>query len=125
MQISVALLCGTGLLASLSVVPVNAWAGWYLLEPPVFVKKDAKEDDPKGFVFATDAPLSQWYRKGVFDAAKECTAARAAYIEEQRTSLRQTVQYEKKALWLSFSRAALASAQASECVASDDRRLLQ
>jgi hypothetical protein len=106
--------------------PADAVAGWYLLRPPIAVAKDPKDDDPYAFIHLAKAPLSQWYRLRVFDTAKECRAERKRLVKQtQAEADQQRGPAGDKPMWLAFRIAELGSAEASECVASDDPRLLK
>jgi hypothetical protein len=117
--VTTAVLLVAFLAASIVGDPAVAAAGWYLLQPPIAQKQ---ENDLYAFVYITNSPLSRWYRLGVFDTAKECTAERQRRLTDAR---RDATLLRNDKLGRSFSAANLAAMEASECVASDDRRLLK
>ena len=86
--------------------------GWYLLLPDFNTKS---EHPSGGFMAATDRPLGEWGKLGVFDTAKECEKAQAWHIravgEEAQQSPSLTTKSERN------------RHEASECIASDDPRL--
>jgi hypothetical protein len=112
-----------GLVLLLMAQSIDAAGGWYLLQPPLTYKSGAAEDDPEAFANSKDAPMRRWYRKGAFDSAKECMGAREKLIREVEESFDRGRVLSARSK--SFDRAALQSSNAAECVASDDRRLIQ
>jgi len=113
---------GFGLLLLFLAQSIPAAGGWYLLEPPVMVKKNAQQDHPELFGPGADTPFKHWYRRGAFDSAKECMTAREKLIREGKARFEGVKEY---GFSKSFSRASLANVEAAECIASDDRRLTQ
>jgi hypothetical protein len=100
-----------------------AFAGWYLMEPPILVKQNVAYEHPELFGAADRSyPMRHWDRQGVFDTAKECTAARETLLAERRKTYGDAQRLKGD---LRFSRAHLQIAENSECFASNDPRLLR
>jgi hypothetical protein len=105
-----------------SCVAHSAEAGWHLRQPPVARQKELRANHPRAFIHITGAPVSRWYRIGVFDTVHECAAERERLLAEIHDHVR--LRRDESPLWKSFNAASLSAMEASECIASDDPRSL-
>jgi hypothetical protein len=113
-----------GLLTLLVAQSVAAAGGWYLLLPPVMIKQNTSMDDPALFQPGQDVSFSKWYRKGAFDSAKECMAAREQLVRDEQASVEMRLKGSDET-GKRMARVERINADAAECIASDDRRLTQ
>src|SRR5262249_28516124 len=119
------------LVALTSVVPGNAsaGAGWYLVEPPVYLvdEKGNPLDDawtvpPKT---GSGAPLSEWEHRNSFDSAADCETVRMRRFDEAKRVLASAVPggWGAMSAETRVKRVLAGQTLAARCIASDDVRL--
>ena len=94
-----------------------ALVGWLLIAPPPIGRaKDYSYGSSIPGGFATTAPLWTWWRIGkVFDSVAACNQARLGYLNKLTAESKTQPSLELNNMKLQMS--------ASQCVATDDRRL--
>jgi hypothetical protein len=101
------------LLLAVSFTPAAAAAEWYLIRPPL---------SPVGDVVASDAPVREWERVGVYETAPACEEARRDLLR----AFSPLTTEEKRALSPRQTGLVVVAeliAAGSRCIASDDPRL--
>jgi hypothetical protein len=89
------------------------------------MKKGFSTPDVPKFTWVKDAPLRQWFSVGAFDTARECMAERARRIEKSYQDYLESVTKKWGEDFTVLNKVQVEISEASECVASDDRRLAQ
>lgn len=116
------------LMISLGLVLIltnNAFAGgWYLMSPPYGDPFVSSYSGQKLTPMATWKPFSDWKLEEAFDSAKECKNARLNEIRESKKEYDEDKE-SKLSKEENMSWTMLENARASQCIASDDSRLLK